>query len=63
MVGRTRCGPRAAARPAWCACGAEQVEQVAAFGVVELERMGDAVDDALGDPGSIAALEADVVLR
>ena len=30
---------------------------------VEVERSGDAVDDALGDAGGVTALEADVVLR
>ena len=43
--------------------GADQVEQVAAFGVVELQRAGDGVQDALGDPGGVAAFEAGVVLH
>ena len=34
-----------------------------ALGLVELEGVGDAVDDAFGDAGGVAALEADVVLR
>jgi len=41
----------------------EQVNQVCAFGVVELKGVGDAVDDGLGDPGGVASLQADVVLR
>ncbi len=41
----------------------EQVEQVGALGLVESQRAGDPVDDALGDAGRVAALEADVVLR
>jgi hypothetical protein len=45
------------------ACGVEQVEQVRAFGVVELERVRDAVDDALGGTWGVTALQSDVVLR
>lgn len=37
-----RCGLR---------CRAEQVDEVCAFGLVELEYVGNAVDDALGDAG------------
>ena len=33
------------------------------LGLVELQGVGDAVDDALGDAGGVAALEPDVVLR
>ena len=33
------------------------------LGLVEAQGAGDAVDDALGHAGGIAALEADVVLR
>ena len=33
-----------------------------AFGLVELECLGDAVDDALGDAGGVAALQPGVVL-
>ena len=32
------------------------------LGLVELQRVGDAVDDALGDAGGVAALEPGVVL-
>lgn len=34
-----------------------------ALGGVELERVGDPVDDGLGDAGGVAPLEPDVVLR
>ena len=65
MVGRTRSAAGGRRRPAsgGRARGAEQVEQVRAFGVVELQGVSDAVDDALGDPGGVAAFEPDVVLR
>ena len=65
MVGRTCWGAGGvrSSGPARCARGVEQVDQVRAFGIVELEGVGDAVDDALGDAGGVAALEADVVLR
>jgi hypothetical protein len=35
---------------------------VPSLGLVELQRMRDAVDDALGDAGGVASLEPDVVL-
>jgi hypothetical protein len=38
------------------------VEQVGALGVVELQRVRDAIDDALRDAGGVAALERGVVL-
>ena len=41
---------------------AEQVEQVGPLGLVELQGVGDAVDDAVGDAGGVAALEPGVVL-
>ena len=56
MVGRTRC--RAGRRRG----GAEQVEQMGPLGVVEVQGVGDAVDDAVGDAGGVAALEPGVVL-
>ena len=59
-AGRRGCGVGARG---WRAGGAEQVDQVGAFGLVELQCLGDAVDDAVGDAGGVAALEADVVLR
>src|SRR3954452_6423991 len=43
--------------------GAEQVEQVRPLGAVEPQRLRDALDDAFGDAGGVAALQADVVLR
>ena len=42
-------------------CGAGEVEEVGAFGVVELERAGECAQHALGDPVHVAALEAGVV--
>ena len=33
-----------------------------ALGVVELERVGERLEDGVGDPGGIAALEALVIL-
>jgi hypothetical protein len=53
---------RPAAQRAGRAGGAEQVDQVRPPGLVELQRMRDAVDDALGDAGGGAAFEAGVVL-
>ena len=41
---------------------AQQVEQVDPLGLVELQRLRDAVDDALGDAGGVAALQPGVVL-
>ena len=60
-MGRTLSG-RPAARRAGRASGAEQVEQVGSLGVVELQGVGDGVDDALGDAGGVAALQSGVVL-
>ena len=54
---------RATSGPARGAGRVEEVDQMGALGLVELEGMGDAVDDALGDTGRIAAFEPDVVLR
>jgi hypothetical protein len=42
-------------------CGASEVKEVSAFGVVELERAGERAQDTLGDPIHVAALEAGVV--
>src|SRR4029453_6503058 len=53
---------RPAAWPAGRARAAEQVEQMGPLGVVELQGVGDGVDDALGDAGGVAALEPGVVL-
>jgi hypothetical protein len=39
------------------------MDEVCAFGGVELEGVRDAVDDAFGDAGGVATFEADVVLR
>ena len=42
--------------------GAGQVEQVGAFGFVELQGTGDGFEDAVGDTGEVAALEPGVVV-
>ena len=42
--------------------GAGEVEQVGAFGLVELQGPGQGVEDAGGGAGDLAALEAGVVL-
>ena len=42
--------------------GADEVEQVGAFGFVELQRARDAFEDVLGDAAGVAAFEAGVVL-
>ena len=52
---RRRCGPTGPG-------GAEQVDKVRPFGVVELQSVRHAIDDALGDTSGGASLEADVVL-
>ena len=41
--------------------GAREVEEVAALGVVELQRPGERFQDALGDPVNVTALQAGVV--
>jgi len=41
---------------------AREVEQVVAFGLVELERAGESFEHELGDSAHVAALEALVVL-
>ena len=40
-----------------CAAGSRKVKR-AAFGVVELERVGERVEHAVGDGGGVAALQA-----
>ena len=40
----------------------EEVDEVSAFGVVELERLGDAVDDVVGHGADAAPFDAGVVL-
>jgi hypothetical protein len=42
--------------------GADEVEQMSVFGVVELERLADGLEDALGDSPRVPALEPGVVL-
>ena len=42
--------------------GAGKVEQVRPLGLIELQRVCEAVDHALGNAGGIATLEPDVVL-
>src|SRR6266571_5676333 len=61
-AGRTCCGAGLRGRPAGAAGGPDQVEQVHPLGVVELQRVRDAADDALRDAGGVAALEPGVVL-
>jgi hypothetical protein len=43
-------------------CGAGQVEQVGAFGLVELQGGGQAVEDGVRGSGKVAAFHADVVV-
>ena len=62
-VGRTRCGRRRRRGGRVRAGGAEQVEQVRSFGLVELQGVREAVDHAVGDAGGVAALELGDVLR
>ena len=42
-------------------CGSGEVEEVGAFGVVELERAGQCLQDALRDAVDVAAFQAGVV--
>ena len=42
--------------------GAREVVQVRAFGVVELQRAGERLQDAVGDAADVAALQSPVVL-
>ena len=42
--------------------GAGEVVQVGALGLVELQGAGEAVEDAVGDAGEVAAFELGVVL-
>jgi hypothetical protein len=53
---------RPAPRPAGAAGGPDQVEQVRPLGVIELQRVRDAAEDAVRDAGGVAALEPGVVL-
>jgi hypothetical protein len=49
-------------RPRWRGvCGAGEVEEVGALGVVELERPGQCLQHALGGPAQVSALQAGVV--
>jgi hypothetical protein len=51
--------------PAECAGGtggADQIDEMCPLRLVQLQRASDAVDDALGDAGGVAALELCVVL-
>jgi hypothetical protein len=42
--------------------GAGEVEEVGALGVVEAQRVGERLEDAVGGAGGVAALQALVVL-
>ncbi len=42
--------------------GAHQVDEMGPLGLIELQCASDAVDNALGDAGGVAALELGVVL-
>jgi hypothetical protein len=42
--------------------GADEIEQVGVFGFVELERLTDGLEDALGDSPRVPALEPGVLL-
>ena len=42
-------------------CGAGEIEEVGALGVVELESAGQCLEHAVGDPGRVTALQAGVV--
>ncbi len=53
---------RPAARRTGRGSGADQVEQMRPLGLIELQCVRDAVDDALRDAGGVAALEPGVVL-
>ena len=51
--------------PAGCAGGAggaDQIDEMGPLGLIQLQGASDAVDDALGDAGGVAALEPRVVL-
>ncbi len=68
MASRTCCavchasGPRASL-PGRCGlCGAGEVEQVGAFGLVELECAGDAFQHGVGGAGEVPAFHPDVVV-
>jgi hypothetical protein len=56
-------GGRSAAGATGWAGGAAEVEQVRPFGLVEAQRPGERVEDALGDAGEVPALELRVVLH
>ena len=62
-AGRTCCGAGRRRGRRVRAGGPDQVEQMRPLGVIELQRVRDAVDDALRDAGGVAALEPGVVLR
>ena len=60
--GRTRCLVRRRARPRYRRlCGAGEVEEVGALGVVELERPGECLQHALRGPAHVSPLQARVV--
>ena len=60
--GRTRCLAWRRRGRAWRGlCGAGEVEEVRALGVVELERPRQRLEHALGDAAHVAALQAGVV--
>ena len=53
---------RGAALAAACVGGAGEVEQVGAFGLVELQRARQRLEYRLGHPGEVPALQPGVVV-
>jgi hypothetical protein len=53
-------GYTARGRPDWL-CRAREVEQVGTLGIIELQRVGERLEHAVGGAGQVAALQAGVV--
>ena len=49
--------------PGWGVGHPDEVEQVGAFDLVELQGAGDGVEDVVGDAADVAAFELGVVLE
>ena len=62
MLGRTFCGDGGAARRPLRVGGPGEVREVVALRLVELERVGDRLEDAVRDAARVAPLQARVVL-